>query len=354
MRIFITHENPYSSGNPYMYTLMDCICRSHSDVQFGWGTDVFWRDHILSYDIIHFHWSQVFMNSGRTKHTLEELRERLDFLKKRGIKIVSTCHDLQAHYSDCASFSDALGIVYENSEAIFHLGEYSKKLFEERYPLAKHFLLPHHLYNTVYNNFPTKEESIEKLGLNNDNIYILCFGAFRDEEEREPILSLAKRMHNRKVYILAPSFINMRRKFKFGVCPTKSFLKILYYRIRFHICCSGKSVVPISDDLLPYYYGASDLVLIQRKKILNSGNVIMPLLFERIVVGPDVGNVGGFLKEYGFPTFNVNEPDSVYKAVISGLERKNSNISRNEALSRLSTEKISQMQYEYYKFVYSR
>ena len=354
MKIFITHENPYSSGNPYMYTLMDCICRSHPDVQFGWGTDVFWRDHILSYDIIHFHWSQVFMNSGIKKHTLEELRERLEFLKKRGIKIVSTCHDLQAHYSDCVKFSDALGIVYENSEVIFHLGIYSKKLFEEKYPSATHFLLPHHLYDTVYCNFPTKEDSIKKLGLKSGNIYILCFGAFRDDEERELVLDLVKRMHNRKVYILAPSFIDIRRKFKLGILPTISFLKMLYYRIRFHICCSGKSVVPISDDLLPYYYGVSDLVLIQRKKILNSGNAIMPLLFERIVVGPDVGNVGAFLNEYGFPTFNVNEPEFVYNAVISGLERKNSIISRNEALSRLSTEKISQMQYEYYKYVYNR
>jgi hypothetical protein len=61
---------------------------------------------------------------------------------------------------------------------------------------------------------------------------------------------------------------------------------------------TGHSWVPVDDNILPYYYAASDLAFIHRVKILNSGNAIMPMLFGKVVVGPDVGNVGVLLKKW--------------------------------------------------------
>lgn len=48
---------------------------------------------------------------------------------------------------------------------------------------------------------------------------------------------------------------------------------------------------------LPYYMAASDVIFIQRKDILNSGNVPLAFLYHKVVVGPKVGNIGELLSE---------------------------------------------------------
>ena len=108
------------------------------------------------------------------------------------------------------------------------------------------------------------------------------------------------------------------------------------------------SWTPASDDMLPYYYMAADLCLIQRKKILNSGNAILPLLFNKVVVGPNVGNVGPLLKEMGFPTFDPKDESSILSAVSKGLSMINENYPASHFKDEFSTFKVATKMLEYY------
>ena len=76
----------------------------------------------------------------------------------------------------------------------------------------------------------------------------------------------------------------------------------------------------ISNEELPYYIIASDLLMIQRKRILNSGNLPLAFLFKKVVVGPDYGNIRNILNESGNPIFNPDNTNSIVQALAQGFQ----------------------------------
>lgn len=351
MKVFMVHEDPWNAGNPYIYTLIEGIQSLHPDCELAWGREKFWSEDIFSYDIVHFHWPQTFM--GRDPHTEEDFLHHIEQMKAAGVKVVSTCHDLEPHYDVFADKAESMKIVYSHSDAIIHLGEYSKELFETCYPNAKHLLIPHHLYDTVYTHFPSRKESLRYLHLLEDRTYILCFGTFRAKQERQLIVNLSKQLADKNIIILAPGFMNIWwHSFRLFHKRLKKF----YYQYRYNIYCTGSPWLAVSDENLPYYYCASDVVFIQRVKILNSGNAMMPMLFGKVVVGPDCGNVGPLLKRWGYPVFSVNNTCHLKDIVIKAIELDKNGVgiqNRKRQLSVYATSVVVEKLFEAYKYISS-
>lgn len=349
MKVFMVHEDPWHAGNPYIYTLIEEFQKSHSDCELSWGREMFWSDEIFSFNIVHFHWPQTFM--GKDSHSEDDLIHHIEDMKAAGVKIVATCHDLEPHYEQFADKAESMRIVYSHCDTIIHLGEYSKKLFEQQYPEVSHIIVPHHIYDTVYTYFPSREESLRYLGLPQDQAYILCFGTFRAKQERQLIISLSKQLHDKNVVILAPSFMNIWwHRFRLPL----NCLQKWYYEYRYHIRCTGRTWCAVSDDSLPYYYAAADIVFIQRLKILNSGNALLPMLFGKVVVGPDCGNVGPLLQHWDYPVFSVDDISNVGTVVRIALKMGKSEIgpqNRKHQLDEYSTAVIVDKLYNAYKDV---
>ena len=345
----MVHEDPWHAGNPYICTLIEGIKQLHPDCEISWGRETFWSEEIFSFNIVHFHWPQTFM--GKDSHTEEDFLRHIEKMKTAGVKIVATCHDLEPHYDQFADKAESMRIVYSHCDAIIHLGEYSKELFEKRYPDAKHLLIPHHLYDTVYTKFPSREESLDFLKLPPNRSYILCFGAFRAKKERQLILNLSKQLADKNVIILAPSFMNVWwRSFRL---LHKRLIK-WFYKYRYNIYCTGRTWRAVSDEKLPYYYGAADVVFIQRVKILNSGNALMPMLFGKIVVGPDCGNVGPLLKQWGYPVFTVEDMSNLGDITREALRVEKEGLgyqNRDKQLSEYATAVIAGKLYKVYLFL---
>lgn len=350
MNIFVLVENPYESHqNPYVKTLIDGINNQYNDVKWGYGLSSFWEDDILEYDIIHIHWPDIFLwyNDPHLKNSTT-FENRLRIIKSHGIKVVTTCHNLKPHYSQNQLSSELYEIAYQYSDSILHLGKYSLSLFAEQYPDIKHDLLMHHIYDTLYTELPSVEESVKYLKLNPSYKYILCLGAFRHEEERNLIILLAKYLKGRKVAILAPSFFKVPE----GRNPRKvlkPLLHFLYYKFRYPNIKINKKT-HVNDQVLPYYYGASSISLIQRVKILNSGNVSLGFYMKNVVVGPNLGNVGQWLKETHNPTFNPHEIQSLYQAIDIALDNESRGLENHQyAIKNLNVKKISSNLYHHYK-----
>ena len=212
MRVFFVHEDIYHAGNPYIYTLADSMHQQFADFEFSYGWDAFWNEEVFQFDIVHFQWPQAFMQPIPKEEATSKLVQRLKELRRRGIKIVSTCHDLKPHYSQCVGYDACLTKVYQYSDLIFHLGEYSYITFVKEYPNAVHKQIYHHIYDTIYTNIPQREESRLRLNIPNDILCILCFGMFRSEEERELVISVAKYLRKKKLpyVIIAPSFMKVK------------------------------------------------------------------------------------------------------------------------------------------------
>lgn len=348
MKVFIVHDNPYNAGNPYIYTLIDSISVVHKDVEWGWGDQSFWSEDVFAYDIIHFQWPQVLM-SGDKEHTFDDLRQHLNEIHKRGIKIVATCHDARPHYTQGADGAMAFPIVYEACDLMFHLGEASLEYFKSVYKQAQHKLLPHQVFDTVYTQIPTREVARKRLNLALDKKYILCLGAFRAAEEQQLVNDVIKGLHNKDVYIIAPAYKCLPTKRMF--LDFRGALLFQYYKNVKHIIMTGKDWTPVTDEELPFYYAAVDMCLVHRKKILNSGNAILPLMMKRLVVGPHINNVGWLLDKCGYPTFDVTNTQSLVDCVRKGLEMADSELVEKNyimCMKEFSTAVVAEKMYQHY------
>ena len=351
MKVFQAVYNPFFDANQYVMTLMDGIDSMHNDVEWGWGMEKFWGSDIFDYDIVHIHWPDVLLWQNRTPSQIEN---RLIKLKSAGKRIVSTCHNLEPHYCNDIKRNEAYKIVYEKADMMLHLGDFSFEFMKNKFPNAKHVLLPHHTYDFVYKVIPNRDEACRKLGLNPQHNYIICFGAFRDDEERDLVKNLIKELKHKNFYIIAPAYKSIEAgNFVGRVLRKYEKLKYRYFN---HIIMKGHSTTPVPEAMTPYYYAVSDVALIQRKKILNSGNVPLAFLMGKVVAGPNCGNVGMLLDETGNPTFDICDDDSVIVAVekaISLAKENHGEDNRRYALEKLSTSIIADQLYRYYLALYS-
>ena len=183
--------------------------------------------------------------------------------------------------------------------------------------------------------------------------YILSFGKFRDKEERNIIIELNKKLYAEGIRFLAPSFylVNKRRNLILFICDIIKFLyfKFNYPQIKMHF-------LPVPDKDLVYYFSACDIVFIQRKKILNSGNLPLAFYLKKVVVGPNIGNVGSILNESGNPTFEIDDEKSILNAIKYGIDfslKKDKGL-ENYQLSqqKFTSECVCKQLYKYYQMIH--
>lgn len=312
MKILIAYGKN-TNRNPFVRTLADGISRQGIEVVCS--VSDFW-DNWKQFDIIHLQWPHKYVEK---LDTIEHLSSHLAEIRKFGIPLVTTCHNFRPHHAKNKLVGKSYEIVYNYSDCIIHFGSYSFNVFKQYYPEKKHVIIPHHIYNELYDKIPSREEAIEYLKLEKSKRYVLCFGSFRNREEREIANTVAIKMAHEGIKVIAPGFSRVKLcKNLWTLLKNISLYiirKIKYNKIHF-------STDFVSEEELPYYYAASDIALIQRINILNSGNLPMAFMMGKVVVGPNAGNVGAILNETGNPTFDVNNLGTLLYAIESAFRLK--------------------------------
>ena len=226
MKVLFLVDNPYKALNPYTSTLIDGLKSIDCEIYIDWGILKLWEEKVFDFDIVHIMWPHLLLCRG--KFSVKELFCRIDEIKKRQVKIVSTCHNIVPHYCDETNAVAAYNIVYSLSDIVLHLGNYSLHLFEKTYPNVKHLLLYHHIYDDRYKKTITKKTAIKKLHLDKNKRYILCFGAFRDREEQILIQNILNNINDDKIRIIAPQYCGIGKR-----SNILYILKFLYYKFKF-------------------------------------------------------------------------------------------------------------------------
>lgn len=313
MKVLFVSDNAKLS-NPFVETLIAGLYEFNLDCTASIKE---WWANVEEYDIIHFQWPEIvfYWEHIRTKD-LQEMEMQLQKAKSLGIKIVITCHNLKPHLKKNQDMVALYQLIYEYCDAFVHMGEYSFKLLQSDYPQAKHFIIPHHLYDNIYKFDKGRNESCVKLKMLDNRINILCFGQFRTDEERDLILKLRKHKDMQNVNFIVPGFFRHRL-----ICkrPLEMLSRIWHY-IRYRM--EGVEFVNrvLSTTETETYFCACDIVFIQRFSVLNSGNLPMGFGAGCVVVGPNVGNVGSILNKTGNPIFNPYDIDSIVLAIKKAKE----------------------------------
>lgn len=302
--------NLRNTSNPYVLTLINQLKAIGTDLVCS--LDELWNKH-SHYDIVHFQWPEAVFNwsSYLKDEQVNLLIERLNELKRIGTKVVVTCHNEKPHVCKDERMLSLYSIIYSNCDAFVHLGSYSCKILACQYPNAKHVIIPHHIYDTIYSFNQNKKECQEALGLSPKCFNVLCFGEFRNDDERNFVLKLKRLLSKEDYHFITPGFYRKGLQTN----NVREFFIILYKHIKYHIKGIKYSRHFIDDDILVKYYTACDAVLIQRHVILNSGNLPMGFYAGKVVVGPNCGNVGEILSETGNPTFDAYSIESCIEAL---------------------------------------
>lgn len=300
-----------STVNPFVSTLMDGLRNVGVDVDSS--VKKFWTDS-FRYDIIHFHWPECIFD-WKTNISLDELNAVCALILKlrdSGKKIVITCHNLHPHTSKDDNLLALFDAIYKNCDLFLHMAEYSLNVLKEKYPKGWHVVLPHHIYDSIY-NFKTEGKRLPEISRNKINV--LCFGQFRNDKERNIVLELVKSKQMDKVNFVVPGFFKQGLKGQSIKETVSNILKMVRYKrmgLKYR-----KEVV--SNCEAEQFFVQSDIVLIPRPIILNSGNLPMAFAAGKVVVGPNVGNVGDILKATGNPVFDPMSSNSIVDAISNGI-----------------------------------
>lgn len=357
MRVyFVVCEPSERMFNHFVPSLANALQNQGCEVVYG--LERLWTDDVFDCDIIHFQWPEfVFGNQKKefSDNDITRMSHRLMQLKEKGIKIFGQVHNLKPHTKNDKNILRLYELLYLQADVIVHMGMYSCELLQSQYPNAQHVVIPHHIYDDVYSFNIPQEEARQRLLLPTDNKIILSFGKFRNDEERQFVLNLKSKCNNSPPFgggaggealFLMPGFYRETlhtwnpKKLAVRLCNTCK------YKLKGIKFCH--EVIP--DDLMQCYFCAADVLLIQRLDILNSGNLPMAYHAGKVVVGPDVGNVGQILRETGNFTFDPHDMSSAVSALQKALtETTKGKENRTYATEQWASDLIATTLLKYYQ-----
>lgn len=314
MKIYFVVKEPFERTiNHFVSSLGKALQKQGCEVVYG--LERLWTDDVFDCDIVHFQWPEYVFGPQKQEFSdndITRISQRLKQLKEKGVKIFVQVHNLNPHTKKDKNILQLYELLYLQADVIVHMGNYSRDLLQPQYPNAQHVVIPHHIYDNIFSFSVTQQEARNKLHLPNDKAIILCFGKFRNEKERGFVLELRKHFDS-SVLFLMPGFYRET----LHTWNPKKFIPRLFHTINYRLKGIKFSNEVIPDDLMQCYFSASDVALIQRLDILNSGNLPMAFATGKVVVGPNVGNVEQILRETGNFTFDPHD----IKSAVSALQK---------------------------------
>lgn len=285
----------------------------------------FWTSENEDFDIVFFHWEE-YLAKGKDTDTsfLEQLEKRMLYWKKRS-KLVILKHNLNVH-TPLGNSEQIFEIVNKYQDGVIHMGEYSRREYTKMYSFSedkKHVIIPHQWYIDTPNEVD-KYAARKVLGIDNNKFVMLVFGAVRKKDEADLILKSFSLLNADNKLLLVSSWRGEKKINKKRYPLKWSLLKIrnILYRFNSELKLNQSFV---AESEVQNYFSASDMLFIPRTDSLNSGNIPLGFTFKKVVVGPNIGNMGEILSNTGNPTFEVNSQGSIEEAINLGYKLSQTN-----------------------------
>lgn len=311
------------------YNGLNSVIKNYADgigtfAQVVCSIDLFWSEE-HEFDIIHIHWPEGFCQENTSQDYLERLDSQFIAWKNKGTRIVLTRHNAHSHRN--SEFDKAIySIVFRYLDGVVHLGETSMNEFQVLYPSStrKDCVINHPNYLNIPNN-ASKSSARKLLGLKTRDFVFMTFGIIRKKEEQDNLVKafLAIRSKNAKLIVNQP-FIDKSQKSSYVKSLVERF-RILYLKTR-GVYFNWNYFVP--EDNIQNIINAADVVISPRVNQLNSGIVYLGFSFAKIVMGPDIGNIGEVLRNTSNVVFDPNNHESIKKAFENSYNKIGTDLGR--------------------------
>lgn len=344
-------------SNPYVDVIVEGLTKAGAEVSLD--LELFWRGDVSGFDIVHIHWPDALFNwSEASEAEIERLAERLTLIERYSV-IVHTLHNLSSNKRRILNEERMLALytlVESHAHAVVHLGEASPEMVPDDSALFQlpFKVIPNPVCDKLYAPYlaMTKQEACKKLHLPFHSDYGLAFGKIRNQDEVDFLRKAGESFKQKKSWLLVPKLyrpVEYAFHFRHPMQFIRSSIK-WFKNKRFRIIAGSKKL--LSDEEVASYFAVSDMVLIPRLNDINSGNLPMAFLFGKVVVGPDSGNIGTWLRATGNPVFQPGNESSIEEALVRGQELALAGKGKENfdyAMKHWSTEKVGQAHYEFYE-----
>jgi glycosyltransferase involved in cell wall biosynthesis len=193
-----------------------------------------------------------------------------------------------------------------------------------------------------------RDSCINKIGLNkHTGPFLLCFGVTRYDKGVDLVLDACKLIKEPFILIVAgeegeitEKFIN--KKIKDLSLQEKVFINIKY----------------IKDELLPYYFSISDIIILPYRKIFTgqSGPLTEGINYNKIIIGPNINEIGYTIAKYNvgklFKCEDIGDLASKIEDCIKNLEELKKKLIIGQELFKKETN-IEQFKSNYKEFFYA-
>lgn len=313
MKIFLPFQKEL---NPYLEEIINYSQHTYTYAPF--------QEYNSSYQVVSIHWPEAIFNWKEP--TLEELQileqNILDW--KRNSVIVYTKHDFERNKGTTTNFTKLFNLIERHTDVFIHLGKFSQNFYKKKFLLAQHEIIHHPIFKHSL-KLKSKINARKLLGIDQESTVIIAPGNIRSFEERKMVVKSFNSLKiNNKVLISTNMRTDLQYDF-YGRVWLKKYIDIKKYFInRFKKKYQPPKYIfnygLMSAEDLCLRVASSDVVLVPRINILNSGIVFLGLTFGKVIVGPATGNIEEQLKELNYPVFNPNFVFSVTEALQKGIK----------------------------------
>lgn len=259
--------------------------------------DEFWHP-TKSYNILVINWPDYFFgwNINISDEEVTELNKSLNRWKQSKTKIFTFLHDEYSHFGRGANLNLLFDLCYSKSDILIHLGDYSKKKYSDLYPDAQHHIIHHPLY-TDFQTDLERNVARKQLGISEKVHLVFVPGGIRKTEEIDYCIRVFRKLpaKNKRMIFQKTNFLAKPQSLK-NFIDLKVWVYFLLHTCKFNFLENIFFLQGfMKKEKLSAYFAASDLIIIPRTDILNSGNIILAAQFGKRIIGTGRGNMNELL-----------------------------------------------------------
>ena len=304
----------FSQGNPYQKALANGLLTRGITVTFGRNLPLFsviltvlgrWKP-----DIIHLHWCSSYILARWSVLTFIKglvFVIELALVRLLRIRIVWTIHNIIDHESRHQALELFFNrVVSRLCQALIVHSQSARNKVIVAYKITDQrniFVIPHGNYIGWYDNTITSGQARNKLGIDQDDVVLLCFGLLRPYKGIIEFIDAFKKavLPGLKLIIAGKPINEKFANILNSQCQAENSISLVF------------GYMPSED--VQIYMNASDIVVLPYRHFLTSGTALLAMSFGKPIIAPETGSLKELIGSDGGKLYPPEPPDGILRTI---------------------------------------